>query len=108
MKFRFLPHIAVQIADREKAVSFYSELMGMNLLDNSGSEARMTLDEAHFYLEESANGNVFFAFEVDDLEEAKALLIAHGARIWGESDEGFMVRDPYGLQYHLSKAGRAD
>ncbi len=107
MKFRFLPHIAVQIADRGKAVAFYSELMGMDLVDDKGGEARMSLDETHFYLEESEKGNVFFAFEVDDLEAAKALLIAHGARVWGEKDEGFMVRDPYGLQYHLSKAGSA-
>lgn len=104
MKFRFLPHIAVQVRRREEAVAFYRDVIGMDLLDNSGGEARMKLDDAHFYLEESDGGTVFLAFEVDDLVEARAVLEAHGARISDECPEGFMVRDPFGLLYYLSKA----
>lgn len=104
MKFRFLPHIAVQIRAREEAVAFYRDVIGMDLLDNKGGEARMKLEDVHFYFEESDQGKVFLAFEVDDLAEARTMLAAHGARISDEGPEGFMVLDPYGLLYYLSKA----
>lgn len=103
MKFRFLPHIAVQVSNRAEAVAFYRDIIGMEVVDSQTSETKMRLGEVYFYIEESEEGKVFLAFEVDDLAEARTVLMAHGATIYNEGEEGFMVRDRYGMRYYLSK-----
>jgi catechol 2,3-dioxygenase-like lactoylglutathione lyase family enzyme len=103
MKFRFLPHIAVQLSSRAEAVAFYRDIIGMDIVDSQASETKMRLGEVYFYIEESEEGKVFLAFEVDDLTEARSILVAHGATIYNEGEEGFMVKDPYGMHYYLSK-----
>jgi hypothetical protein len=104
MKFRFLPHIAVQAPNIGEAKKFYIEVLGMNLLSENSAEVKLSTADAIFYVEESKDREVCFAFEVDSLEGARQLLIDNNCVITSENKEGFMVSDPHGLSYFVSQA----
>ena len=103
MKFRFLPHIAVQVAKLDEAKRFYTDVLGMDYLTETSGEAKLSSSGATFYVEESNGREVCFAFEVDSLAEARKLLIDNNCIITSESEEGFMVTDPHGLSYFVSE-----
>lgn len=80
--------------------------MGMDFLPEDTNETRLLASGVTFYLEEHPANKVFFAFEVDSLEEARKMLLGHHCRITSEMQEGFMVSDPYGLSYFVSEKAK--
>ena len=104
MKFRFLPHIAVQVDNLRLAKEFYMKVLGMDLLAENSGEAKLSACDATFYVEENNDRRVFFAFEVDSLAGARKILTDNNCVITSESKEGFMVNDPHGLSYFVSEA----
>jgi len=106
MKFRFSPHIAIQVDNLGKAKKFYMDVLGMDFLAENKGEARLSASGATFYVEENKEHKVFFAFEVDSLPEAKKLLLNNKCLITSESEEGFMIDDPHGLSYFVSGPAR--
>ncbi len=103
MKFRFTPHIAVQVDNLGKAKKFYTTVLGMDFLSENNAEAKLSATGATFYVEENKTHKVFFAFEVDSLQEAKKLLLDNNCVITSETSGGFMVDDPHGLSYYVSE-----
>ena len=104
--FAFTPHIAVQVADHRAAAAFYSTTMGMEIVERGDGETRLRSGEGTLYLEESTERHVFLAFDVDDLEAAANELEAAGCELTPAGEEGFMVRDPFGLRFYLGTEGR--
>lgn len=103
MRCRFLPHIAFQVNDRARAVEFYEKTLGMSVLDHGRQESRLACGDTTFYVEESQHGETFLAFEVEDLEAARAELLAANCHLSPFTGEGYMVTDPYGLKFFLSE-----
>jgi catechol 2,3-dioxygenase-like lactoylglutathione lyase family enzyme len=106
MKFTFLPHIAVQAADLNEAKKFYTDVLGMELLDENTGELKLGSSDTTFYVEQNTGNEVCFAFEVDSLSDAKKLLEENKCVITSESKEGFMVTDPHGLSYYVSEISK--
>jgi hypothetical protein len=107
MKFRFSPHIAVQVNNLASAKKFYMDVLGMDFIAENNSEAKLNASGGTFYIEESKAHRVFFAFEVDSLPDAKKLLLENNCVITSENSEGFMVDDPHGLSYFVSETTKS-
>jgi catechol 2,3-dioxygenase-like lactoylglutathione lyase family enzyme len=105
MRLEFSPHIAFQVKDYQNAIRFYSEVMGMKLVELKEGESEFSVGPLTFYAEASDKGTVFFEFKTDDLETAMQEFVAAGCRLVPETTpEGHAscyVYDPYGLVFHL-------
>ncbi|HEX4922803.1 MAG TPA: VOC family protein [Bdellovibrionales bacterium] len=112
--FKFSPHIAVNVRGGDKAVKFYSEVLGLELVDrHTGKDCGIELKAGPMTLwldgtgsEQRQNpGKVFFEFTVENLDAAVTRLAALGCtpgrETSGSSFNGRMMEDPYGLAFHL-------
>lgn len=112
--FRLSPNIAIQVENFEAAHRFYKEVMGFELKEirpfESGREAVMKKEDVHFYFEDAAlrpAGKVFFEFETEDMAAAEKILVEAGCSIYLTfSDYSKMVKDPYGMFFHLFEKGK--
>ena len=93
------------VQEYEKAIEFYHRILGMKPEKSTDSETLFTMKGMNFYIENHNKGHddsVFFEFAVEDIEDAKEVLIANNCMITKEfSEKSLMVRDPYGLKFHL-------
>lgn len=116
MRFRFEPHVAFPVSDRSRAVSFYERVFGMVVVGESEQETVLALGGMRFYIEqaelsasETPSGPVpnptWFAFAVDDLDEARAALAREGCRVDEHTDgeAGLLVADPFGMRCFISE-----
>jgi len=105
MRLEFSPHVAFQVKEYQKAVKFYTEVMGMKLTKATESEAELSCGPITFYAEASQNQTTFFEFKTDNLAKAKEEFVMAGCRLVPETTpeghESCYVYDPYGLVFHL-------
>jgi catechol 2,3-dioxygenase-like lactoylglutathione lyase family enzyme len=102
MKFELSPHIAVQVSDYEKALAFYRDLIGMEIIEHGDDESELRCGPIHFHMERSEAGRTFFEFKVDDAEEARRLLEERGCTTAPTHlPKSYLVADPFGLRYHI-------
>lgn len=92
-------HIAVRVPPEraEEATRFYSDLFG---LERKGGDGGLfgenfvlwvdSSDNHHVALQEYSGGNV-----------TKEQFIEQGCEVFDESPQGFHVRDPFGLSFHV-------
>jgi len=108
MKFEFSPYIAIQVAEHAKAVDFYKRVLGMEFVDERGTDAYLNKDGINFVFENNPEGigSVFFEFKTDNLAEAKETLLAEGCEITQEYNEhSIMFSDPFGMNFHVWEEG---
>jgi catechol 2,3-dioxygenase-like lactoylglutathione lyase family enzyme len=102
MKFEFSPHIAFQVKDYDNAISFYRDVIGMEVVSSSPKETHMKCGPMNFYIENSDGGFTFFEFRVDSVARAEELLESKGCRVTHTySDKSKMFADPYGMRFHI-------
>ncbi|MCC6865460.1 MAG: VOC family protein [Ignavibacteria bacterium] len=108
MKLEFSPYIAIQVQEHLKAVDFYKRVLGMDLIDERGSDCYMNKNGINFVFENKPEGagSVFFEFKTDNLAEAKQELINEGCKITTEYNEhSIMFSDPFGMNFHVWEEG---
>ncbi len=113
--FKFSSNIAIQVKDFNNAISFYKNVLGFNfnvIRPYDGvEEAVMEKDGVTFYMEkvkENPPGTVFFEFETEDMIAAEQKLRHAGCNIYLElTPYSKMVKDPYGILFHLYEKGKA-
>lgn len=110
MPFSFSPHIALQVAPYAAAVRFFTQVLGLELLEQGESESQLRAGNMHFYLEDRQNNpastaGVFFEFTTPDLEAAYKELVQAGCRLepsqTPEGAKSYFVITPYGFTFHL-------
>ena len=102
MQFTFSPHIAFQVKDYDNAVRFYEQVMGMQILKRRENETEVKCGPITFYVEDSPGDTTFFDFSVTDIDRAKEVLAEAGCEVTHEySATSCMIRDPYGMRFHL-------
>ncbi|MGD7026263.1 DUF899 family protein [Sutcliffiella horikoshii] len=104
--YQLTNNIAVQVKEYEKAIEFYHRTLGFKPEKSTNSETQFTMNGLNFYIEKNNNqghdNSVFFEFAVDNIEDAKGVLIANNCTITKEfSEKSMMVSDPFGLKFHL-------
>lgn len=102
MKFEFSPHVAVQVKKYDEAVTFYRDVIGMEVVNSTPSESHMKCGSMNFYFENSGNGLTFFEFKVDSVEAAQKVLEDNDCVVTQTySAKSKMFADPYGLKFHV-------
>ncbi|MBI3260201.1 MAG: VOC family protein [Ignavibacteriae bacterium] len=99
---KFSPHIAFQVTNYEKALAFYIDVLGFELVKHGEKESHLRLGEMNFYVEDSAKGYTFLEFTTDDIEDIKTKLENSGCQLEKtHMEKSFMVEDPYGFRFHV-------
>lgn len=106
MNLKFSPYFAFMVKDYEKALSFYQNVMGMELEKRGEGESQLKLGDANFCVVNQADFKAtYFEFEVDDLEKAKSEFLSAGCEIdeteTEDGDKSYNVFDPYGMVFHM-------
>ena len=106
MKFEFSPHIAIQVGDYENACQFYENVLGFELKEKKKSENHYVKDTMNFYIEDSPKQNTFFEFKVESVKLAKEHLLENGCEVTQVfNDKSVMIKDPFGMRFHIWEEG---
>jgi predicted enzyme related to lactoylglutathione lyase len=108
MEFRITKHIAVTVRNYVKAVAFYRDTLGWELVKEGQKETQFKKGDTNFYIEEEEMRPyaVFFEYEVDDIEAAKAKLLSEGCTITREyKPQSIMFSDTFGMNFHVYEKG---
>lgn len=100
--FRSNRDIAVSVTDLASAERFYGGVLGFKL-ERKTSE-QLVYDAGHFtlYISEDEKAHLPVpSFTVENLREAKAYLVEHGAEIVSERKSSLYFRDPFGIVYDI-------
>ncbi|MBM7095407.1 DUF899 family protein [Bacillus sp. H-16] len=105
--FQLTNNVAVQVNDYENALHFYQNVIGMELNTINENEAKLSINQTHFFLENHpSQSRTFFEFAVDDFQPAIDLLIQEGCKVTKTySETSVMIEDPYGMAFHVFEAG---
>jgi catechol 2,3-dioxygenase-like lactoylglutathione lyase family enzyme len=102
MKFEFSPYVAFQVKNYDKAIDFYKNVLGWNLVKTDSNETHFQSGIMNFFAESNDKGFTFFEFKTDNMKEAKVLLEKNGCVITQVyDDKSMMFKDPYGMCFHI-------
>jgi uncharacterized glyoxalase superfamily protein PhnB len=114
VKFKYSLNIALNVRNAGQAIRFYEKTMGLGLVslhEGDGCGIEMSAGPLALWIdhcskeEEDKVGRVFFEFETNNLDLAKAKLEREGVTIGSatKSDDfqGFMATDPFGMRFHV-------
>lgn len=102
INFEFSPYIALQVRDFDKAVEFYNNILGMDLIKKYQKEAHFKKGKTNFFVEKQKPGRVILEFKVVDFDEAKELLESQGCTIvMLYNKKSALFLDPYGVTFHI-------
>ena len=105
MDFKFSPHVAFDVRNFEKALKFYTEVLGMELIGKDDEEAELKCGDMTFHISHRDTGNVFFDFDVEDADAARELLEAEGCSsietLTVDGRTSYLISDPFGMNFHI-------
>lgn len=117
--FTLSSNVAIQVRDRARAVAFYRDTLGFEVLKEGKSETKMRMGPMTFFVEgvidgiqpgapqnTGVPGTIFWEFEVADFDAAHRALIGAGVRETKRyAPTSAMFADPYGLRFHVFQTG---
>jgi predicted enzyme related to lactoylglutathione lyase len=105
------PNVAVRTEQMAETVEFYSNVLGFA---NRSTDPDLADLDAHplnlFIIEDDEISGPVMELFVDDLEQARDELVAHGCKVlrwWGKGQDCY-VQDPFGVVFHLWESAGAD
>lgn len=104
MKFKMSTNIAVQTTEPEKAIEFYTKILGFRNRTDESDFAGIDADPLRMFVQkdDQTSGLVLELF-VDDLDEAKKILLENGCRIirWKGLGQDCYIEDPFGVKFNI-------
>ncbi len=104
MKFKMSTNIAVQTTEPEKAIEFYTKILGFRNRMDEPDFAGIDADPLRMFVQkdDQTSGLVMELF-VDDLDEAKKILSENGCRIirWEGLGKDCYIEDPFGVKFNI-------
>lgn len=97
-------HIAVRVTPEqvENAVSHYNSLLGTVRKDSTDGQVGLVGENFTIWIDSSdSNDDPMQEFAGSGSAVEKQRFIDAGCEIFDESKQGFHVRDPFGLVYHV-------
>jgi predicted enzyme related to lactoylglutathione lyase len=111
MRFRMSPNVAVRTQQVSDAVEFYSKVLGFTNRSTSPDLADLDADPLNLFVIEDheISGPVMELF-VDDLEQARDELLAHGCKVlrWRGKGQDCYIQDPFGVVFNLWESADSD
>lgn len=108
MEFRLSKYVAIDAREYEKAITFYQQTLGWQVIETSETETRFRKGDSTFFVANDANSayTTYFEYEVDDIEAAKAKLLSEACTVWPSGrPQSYMVKDPFGTHFHIYQKG---
>ncbi len=104
MKFEMSTNIAVQTTEPDKAIEFYTEILGFRNRTEEPDFAGIDADPLRMFVQkdDQTSGLVMELF-VDDLDEAKKILTDNGCKIirWEGLGKDCYIEDPFGVKFNI-------
>ena len=104
MKFRMSPNVAVRTRQVADAVEFYSQVLGFPDRSSDPDQADLDASPLNLFIikDHEISGPVMELF-VDDLEQARDELLAHGCKVlrWRGKGQDCYIQDPFGVVFNL-------
>ena len=104
MKFRMSPNVSIRTNQFAEAVRFYSQVIGFDIRTESDATADLDASPLSLFIDDDRElqGPVMELF-VDDLEQAKQVLVAQGCRVlrWKGKGQDCYVQDPVGVRVNI-------
>ncbi len=104
MKYKMSPNIAVRTEDKQKAIDFYSNVIGFAERKSNKEYADLDADPINLFVieDKEITGPVMELF-VDDLEKAKEELVSNGCKVvkWLGKGQDCYIRDPFGVTFNI-------
>ena len=103
MANRFGTDILIQAQDPNKAARFYVKHLGFEITDENPKMIALRGQHINLFIESGPPLGPVLEVTVDNVERAKARLVANGCRIIKDEPEfpRCYIKDPYGLIYNL-------
>lgn len=97
-------NIAVQTTEPDKAIEFYTEILGFRNRTEEPDFAGIDADPLRMFVQkdDQTSGLVMELF-VDDLDEAKKILTDNGCKIirWEGLRKDCYIEDPFGVKFNI-------
>ena len=105
MKFRMSPNVAVRTQNEfSKAVDFYTRVLGFKNRSQDPQLADLDANPLNLLIleDDEFRGPVMELF-VDDLEQARNILVANGCKVlrWRGRKQDCYIQDPFGVIFNL-------
>jgi len=97
--------ILIQTKKMDAAEKFYEKVLGFQVIERSEQLIGFETGSFRFFIDKGKSYGPVFEFYVQNLEQAKKMLIEHGCRIEVEDPAvpRCYVRDPFGLIFNLAE-----
>lgn len=104
MEFQMSTNIAVQTNEPEKAIKFYTKVFGFKNRIDEPDYAGLEAEHLRMFVQKDnqVSGLVMELF-VDDLNQAKKILLENGCKIirWEGLGKDCYIEDPFGLRFNI-------
>jgi catechol 2,3-dioxygenase-like lactoylglutathione lyase family enzyme len=103
MPFKLSHCVAVHVKDREAAVKFYREVLGLETVETDLPQIEFKTDPIRLFLDEADRPATVMEFLVPDVEAARRELEAAGCTVlrWQGKGGDCYIRDPFGFVFNL-------
>ena len=103
MPYKFSRCIAFHTPQRENAVRFYTEVLGLPQVEYDNAQIELKAGANRLFLDHGDAPQPVFEFIVPDLAAARDELEQHGCTVvrWEGKGGANYIRDPFGLMFNL-------
>ena len=104
MKFEMSTNIAVQTTAPEKAIAFYTKVLGFANRIHEPEFEGIDANPIRMFVQKDTNlSGVVMELMVDNLEEAKKILEENGCKIirWEGIGKDCYIEDPFGVRFNI-------
>ncbi len=103
MSFRLGDNINFETPNLEEAVQFYTEVLGLRIIEMGNDWARFNTGKFNLYISRGRSLGPIMEFLVEDLEKAKENLLEIGCTVerWEGKGKPCYIRDPFGFVFNL-------
>jgi predicted enzyme related to lactoylglutathione lyase len=100
----FVKDILIQAEDPAAAAAFYVDKLGFKITDEIERMISLEGDNINLYIERGPKLGPVLEVTVDDVDEARKLLVAAGCEVVKDEPQfpRVYLKDPYGLIYNLT------
>jgi len=103
MSYKVSENINIETPNLEEAVKFYSEVLGLRMVEMGNDWARFDAGKINLYISRGRTLGPIMEFLIEDLEKAKDHLLETGCTIerWEGKNKPCYIRDPFGFVFNL-------